>query len=171
MPLFGAHQGEKIDPLEKAYIVARTALDTKAEDLKILDMTEAGSAASQPPSGRDEICNFCDYFVILTASSGVRAMAIADKIREALEEKQVLVKAQEGREDSGWILLDLYDCVAHIFVGQETREFYNLDRLWGFCPEVKLPQKDVKRSARRAPGSTVRKSTARKAKPPKRSLS
>ncbi|MEK6568266.1 MAG: ribosome silencing factor [Candidatus Omnitrophota bacterium] len=154
----------KIDSLEKAYIVARTALDNKAEDLKILDMSKSDSTDVAVLAGREEVCNFCDYFVILTASSGVRAGAIADKIRQALEEKHVLVKAQEGRVDSGWILLDLYDCVAHIFVGQEIREFYNLDRLWGFCPAVELPKKDVKRLTRRAPGSTVRKSTARKAK-------
>ena len=134
-------------------------------------MSKADSTEASALSGRGEACNFCDYFVILTASSGVRAGAIADKIRQALEEKQVLVKAQEGREDSGWILLDLYDVIAHIFVGQEIREFYNLDRLWGFCPAVEFPKKDVKRLTRRAPGSTVRKSTTRKAKASKRSLS
>ena len=148
-------------------------------------MSKADSTEASALSGRGEACNFCDYFVILTASSGVRAGAIADKIRQALEEKHALIKAQEGREDSGWILLDLYDVIAHIFVGREIREFYNLDRLWGFCPAVELPsnqkcpssllprptrarglkpKKDVKRLTRRAPCSTVRKSTARKAK-------
>ncbi|MDO8747661.1 MAG: ribosome silencing factor [Candidatus Omnitrophota bacterium] len=152
-------------------MVARTALDNKAEDLKILDMSKSDSTDVAALAGRDEVCNFCDYFVILTASSGVRAGAIADKIRQALEERHAVVKAQEGREDSGWILLDLYDVIAHIFVGQEIREFYNLDRLWGFCPAVEFPKKDVKRLTRRAPGSTVRKSTARKAKASQRSPS
>ena len=154
----------KIDSLEKAYIIAQTALDHKAEDLKILNMSKAAPArgGSIPIAGGT--CNFCDYFVILTVSSGVRAGAIADKIRQALEEKHALVKAQEGREDSGWILLDLYDVIAHIFVGREIREFYKLDRLWGFCPAVELPKKNVKRLTGRISGSTVRKSTARKAK-------
>ena len=119
----------KIDSLEKAYLVARLAQDKKAEDLKILDMRG--------------LSNFCDFFVILTASSGRRAEAVAENIQDGFREKGLAVRAKEGSEDTKWILIDLFDVVAHIF-DADTRQFYNLDRLWADAPEIKLPVKKKK---------------------------
>jgi ribosome-associated protein len=47
----------------------------------------------------------------------------------------------EGSDKSGWILLDYFDFVVHIFA-PDTRTFYDLERLWG----------DAERIERQAPG-------------------
>ncbi|OGX23422.1 MAG: ribosome silencing factor [Omnitrophica WOR_2 bacterium RIFCSPHIGHO2_02_FULL_45_21] len=76
----------------------------------------------------------------MTASSGRRAQAIVDAIREGLDKKGIQIRAQEGGEDSSWMLLDLLDIVVHIFNSQ-SREFYNLEKLWVDAPVMKFPSK------------------------------
>jgi ribosome-associated protein len=42
---------------------------------------------------------------------------------------------QEGRPNSGWVLLDYGDVVVHIFTPDE-REYYRLEDLWAAAPQV-----------------------------------
>ena len=76
----------------------------------------------------------------MTASSGRRAQAIIDAIREGWDKKRIPIKAQEGGIDSPWMLLDLFDIVVHIF-NTQSREFYNLEKLWADAPLMKFPAK------------------------------
>ena len=78
-----------------------------------------------------------DYFVIATASNQRLAWAMIDYVEEALEENGIAIRSCEGQADSRWILLDCYDVVVHVFVGEE-REVYQLDQLWGDLPEVRI---------------------------------
>lgn len=87
-----------------------------------------------------KLSNFCDFFLIMTASSGRQAQAIIEAIREGLDKKGIRIRAQEGGVDSSWMLLDLFDIVAHIFNSQ-SREFYNLEKLWADAPVMKFPSK------------------------------
>ena len=41
----------------------------------------------------------------------------------------------EGREDATWVLLDYGDVVIHVFLDQ-TRAYYDLDRLWADAPRL-----------------------------------
>ena len=41
----------------------------------------------------------------------------------------------EGLEDLHWVLLDYGEFVVHVFF-QETREYYELERLWSDVPTV-----------------------------------
>lgn len=89
----------------------------------------------------------------MTASSGRRAEAVAENIRDGFRESNLPVRAKEGSEDTPWILVDLFDVVAHIFEAS-ARQFYNLDHLWADAPEVKLPvkKKNVSRKTRKPAG-------------------
>ena len=42
---------------------------------------------------------------------------------------------REGREHSRWVLLDYGDLVVHVF-DQETRDYYQLERLWADAPRI-----------------------------------
>lgn len=71
-----------------------------------------------------------DFFVICHGTSDTQVEAIARSVEETVEselnEKPV---HKEGTESANWILLDYFNVVVHIFQ-PETREYYNLEKLW-----------------------------------------
>ena len=85
----------------------------------------------------DQISLMADYFVIMTGSSNRQVQAIANAIVEKAQEQHVEIGSVEGKEAAQWILVDLGDVVVHIF-REETREFYNLEKLWTEAPLVDL---------------------------------
>ena len=82
-------------------------------------------------------CNFCDFFVVLSAASTRKAKAIAEAIDEGLDSKGVYLKHIEGHSEGLWILLDYGDVIVHIFQ-EELRPFYNLERLWQDAQRINL---------------------------------
>jgi ribosome-associated protein len=90
------------------------------------------------------VCNFCDYFVILSGTSLRQVNAIAQAIEEDLDKDRIksLSKVASGSE-SGWVVLDFVSVVIHIFY-KPMREFYSLERLWSDAKRVRIPR-NVKR--------------------------
>jgi ribosome-associated protein len=108
---------------QQAVLAAKIAIDTKAEDVAVLDMRK--------------LSNYCDYFVICSAPSSRRVKAISEEIEEEFDKKGVRLAHQEGKSDSLWILLDYSGIVVHIFLS-ELRQFYNLEHLWSEAPRLKV---------------------------------
>ena len=111
------------DPIQRRVRTAvGAALDKKASDLDVLQVTELTSIA--------------DYFIICSAMSERQAQAIADGVQEKLRSddsvKPLLV---EGSTPGRWILLDYGDFIFHVFT-EDCRRFYGLERLWGDAPNV-----------------------------------
>ncbi len=71
-----------------------------------------------------------DYFVICHGNSRTQVEALADAVEEQVR-KTLGYKPwhKEGLENAEWILLDYVNVVVHIFQ-EETRKFYNLEKLW-----------------------------------------
>jgi len=71
-----------------------------------------------------------DFFVICHGASDTQVEAISrsvvDTVESELNEKPV---HKEGTDNDQWILLDYFNVVVHIFL-PETREYYNLEKLW-----------------------------------------
>lgn len=72
-----------------------------------------------------------DYFVICDADSKTHVKSIADSVEDTVI-KLTNEKAYhtEGHQNSEWILIDYINIVVHVFL-RETREFYNIEGLWG----------------------------------------
>lgn len=72
-----------------------------------------------------------DYFVICDADSKTHVNSIADSVEDMVM-KLTNEKAyhSEGHQNSEWILIDYINIVVHVFL-RETREFYNIEGLWG----------------------------------------
>ena len=106
-------------------LAIKCAADKKAFDMVALDLRS--------------IASFTEFFIISTGANQRQVQAIADEINEQLK-KQLGTKPVriEGYNSADWVLLDYGDFVAHIFNG-ESREFYDLARLWRDARRVEIP--------------------------------
>lgn len=61
---------------------------------------------------------------------------MVEEIERVLKEREgVAPRSVEGLDDASWVLLDYGDMVVHVFLA-ETRDYYDLDRLWADAPRV-----------------------------------
>lgn len=95
--------------------IVEQALVKKATDVVIMDLRKLQAPA--------------DFFVVCSADSDTHVKAIADGIRDGLETAGISVWHVEGYRSLQWVLLDYVDVVVHVF-HRETRNFYNIERLW-----------------------------------------
>lgn len=100
---------------EIAALCAKVALDAKAEEVNVLDVTGKAS--------------FTDFFVIMSGRSTRHVQGLAETIEGELRSKRVKASKAEGLQEGMWVLLDFDDVVVHIFY-HEQRKFYDLDGLW-----------------------------------------
>ena len=101
---------------------AQGAADLQATDLLALDV--------------GDVLGITDWFLVASSSN-------TRQVRRVAEEVEVAVKGAggdgplriEGMEDARWILLDFGVFVVHVF-HDETRSFYDIERLWSDVPKI-----------------------------------
>ena len=89
--------------------------DSKAEDVVTIDLR-----------GRSPLA---DYMVIASGGSQRHVSALADHLLYAMKDCNKGQTRVEGLSECDWVLIDLGDIVVHLF-RPETREFYNLEKMW-----------------------------------------
>lgn len=110
-----------------------TSLETAKNIVKILDNKKAIDIDLIQTK---ELTIVSDYFIIANGTSNTHVRALADEVEEEMSKLGVEPEHIEGRA-TGWILLD-YGCVlVHLFDPQ-SREYYNLERLWGDAAKVDI---------------------------------
>ncbi len=90
-----------------------------------------------------KLVSFTDYFVICSADSDTQVKAIADQVDRVLSDEGIKCWHKEGLKALSWVLLDYVDVVVHIFK-KDSREFYNLEKLWGDAPSEKMKDPEEK---------------------------
>ena len=103
-------------PKVTAKKIVKFALSRKAENVMLLDLRK--------------VTTMTDFFVICTGISDVQVKAIADAVVDGCKKADIPVYHVEGGESLNWVLIDLVDVVVHVFQ-PETRNYYQLERLWG----------------------------------------
>lgn len=103
--------------------------------LNTLDIKQAEEITVLDFEGKNP---FTDYFVIATASNLRLSNALADYIEEAVYQAGFEVRSIEGK-DTKWILIDCYEVIVHLFVGEE-RAVYDLETLWGDVRRIRGEQ-------------------------------
>tara|TARA_Y100001947_G_scaffold46232_1_gene38505 strand:- start:623 stop:952 length:330 start_codon:yes stop_codon:yes gene_type:complete len=96
------------------------AKDKKAEDIVAMNVSK--------------ITSLSEYFVICSAKNLIQVKAIADNIKDNMQENPWRT---EGYENGTWIILDYVDIVVHIFF-DETRHYYDLEKIWFDAKVVKV---------------------------------
>lgn len=79
--------------------------------------------------GVSDLTIITDYFVVAEGTSANHVRSLADHVEDELAADGVLVRRTEGYQESKWVLLDLGGVVVHLFQ-PETRQYYDLERLW-----------------------------------------
>lgn len=116
-------KSKKNGALELVKTCCRVLDDKKAGDLSVLDVSEQSSIT--------------DYLVLATATSEPHLRALRIEIEKALDSENVHLVGKETRQESGWLVIDAFDVMVHIFLA-ETRERYGLERLWRDAKEVNV---------------------------------
>jgi ribosome-associated protein len=109
--------------LEQVKVAARAADEKKALGLVVLKLSA--------------ITEFTDYFVICAGNSTRQTQAIADAVIEELKRMKTRPLHTEGYNNAEWILIDYGAFVVHIFT-EESRSFYDLERLWRDAEKVEI---------------------------------
>ncbi len=106
------------------------ALDSKrAEDIKLLCIKDITVVA--------------DYFVIANGTSNTQTKALADEVEFRLKQSGVEPLRMEGYQNASWIAIDYGSVIVHVFY-KETRDTYNLERLWKDAEEVDISEYIIK---------------------------
>lgn len=105
----------RIDPELKRDLICEAADEMKAQNIAVLDVRE--------------ITTLADFFVMCSGTSTTHIQSIAQGVRDRLREGAQQRARAEGDAASLWIILDYGDVILHVF-DEETREFYDLERLW-----------------------------------------
>ena len=113
-----------MEPIDKAKYIAELLDNKKAKDIEILEIGPLSSIG--------------DYFVIATGTSTTQVKSLADEVLEKMKENyETDARHIEGYNTSSWILLDYSDVVVHVFL-EESRQFYNIERLWDEAVKIEL---------------------------------
>lgn len=114
---------ENLDSLAKAKMAALCALDKKAEDVLLLDVSQ--------------LTSYADFFVICSALSERQVSAITSHVQDELKKAGARTLGTEGISSSEWVLLDFGDVIFHCFT-ESAREYYDLEGLWIDAKKIEL---------------------------------
>lgn len=110
-------------------VITQGIQEKKGQEIVIVDMQGIDGA-------------ICNYFVICTGNSPTQVSAIMDSVedmaRDKAGEKPIRVV---GEQQAQWIAMDYVDVMVHIFL-PETREYYNIERLWEDAKVDAIPNID-----------------------------
>lgn len=109
--------------LEQAKTIVKVLDKKKGKDIKLVEIKNLSSLG--------------DYFVIASATSTAQVKSLADEVEEEMTKLGFEPNRVEGRQSAQWILMDYYDVMVHVFL-EESRNFYNLERLWCDAPQVDI---------------------------------
>ncbi len=96
--------------------------DDKCEDVVVLDVR-----------GKSQVT---DFFLIGSGTSQTQMRAASQHVVDLAKKHGLGIVSKNVREpEATWILVDLVDVIVHLFE-PETRDYYDLEMLWGDAPRV-----------------------------------
>ena len=111
------------EPIEKAKAIYMSLYNKKARNIKVF-----------VAKGKTEIT---DYVVIATGTSSTHVKALAGEVEYQMDLREVKVDNFEGRDNGAWIVLDYSSVMVHV-MSRESREFYDLEKLFDGAQELDL---------------------------------
>jgi ribosome-associated protein len=108
-----------------------------------VELAQAAARAADAKLGRDtviidvgDVLAITDLFVITSGNNDRQVRAIVEEVeRQVVDAFGVKPQRIEGLDTLTWVLMDYGSFVVHVFM-EETRQFYELERLWRDMPVV-----------------------------------
>ncbi len=101
----------------------------KAKDIVVLDV--------------GELTTLADYFILATGGSDRQVQALCDHVEEEMAKDGIFPVNKEGYRTGEWALLGYDEVIVHIFQS-ETRDFYDLERIWKDAAVVSMTTEQPK---------------------------
>jgi ribosome-associated protein len=108
-----------MDAEQLTRIVANALEDGKAQDTRILDVRK--------------LTSITDFMVITSGRSPRQVRALTERVLEAARDAGFKPLGTEGENNREWVLIDFGDVIVHAMQPQ-TRDFYQLEKLWDVRP-------------------------------------
>jgi ribosome-associated protein len=99
----------------KAFVIEKIE-DLKGRDIVDLDVADKSSVT--------------ETMLVCSGNSKRHVVSIAENISVQAKQAGIQPLGVEGRETGDWVLVDLGDVIVHV-MQDETRDFYQLEKLWG----------------------------------------
>src|SRR4051812_11172618 len=131
-------------------------MDTRTKQSTVVDALEDVKAYDIVVFNTARMPTMFERVVIATGTSSTQIRALADRVREKIEQAGGRVYGVEGESGGEWVLVDLGDVVVHI-MHPAVREFYNLEEVWGgktvrLATQAKPARKKPRAKAKRSRG-------------------
>jgi ribosome-associated protein len=118
---------------------------TISADREAISIAEAAAAAIADKKGTaialldvSRLVVLTDVFVIATGTSSRHVKTLVEETELALKTRHDRRPLRrEGENHGRWVLLDYGDIVVHVF-DEETRAYYDLERLWADAPRLEF---------------------------------
>lgn len=104
---------------ELADVITNALEDGKAIDVKRLEVSQ--------------MTTITDFMIVASGGSNRQVRALTERVVDAARENGVKPLGREGEVGGEWVLVDFGDVVLHV-MQPETREFYQLEKLWETQP-------------------------------------
>jgi len=102
-------------PQEIIDLIIKALEDRKAQSISVIDVMGKTSVT--------------DTLIIASGTSSRQVASIAEYVVEQARKNNMEPIGVEGQQASEWVLVDLGDVIVHV-MKKETREFYQLEKLW-----------------------------------------
>ncbi len=80
-----------------------------------------------------ELSDVMDTLIIASGTSNRHSRSLAENLVEETKKAGFRALGIEGLETGDWVLVDFGDTVVHV-MQQETRDYYELEKLWSMKP-------------------------------------
>ena len=110
-----------MDSLELMRCAREALLSKKAANIMVFDVRKTSPVT--------------DYYVVASGSTAAQLKAMASAVTKGIKQAGTAAPRVSGEPDDGWMVIDLFDVVIHIFQ-DEVRGYYAIEELWAGCPQV-----------------------------------
>ena len=118
-------KGKNMSSKDIAIKLAEMLNDKKAEDIVVIDIAEKSS--------------FADFLVVASGTSDRHIESLIDDVEDLAAKDGFTTKGVEGKNGTGWILIDLCDVIVNVF-SREMRTKYNIEKVWADCEMTRVEE-------------------------------